>query len=64
MAKLIENPCTSVCRLSGDLCVGCGRTRAEIKGWKKMKRPEKQAAVKDASVRLKKLCKRTSYGQS
>lgn len=31
----IETPCTRICRLdeSGSLCVGCGRTGAEIAGW-------------------------------
>ncbi|MGM0769923.1 MAG: DUF1289 domain-containing protein [Pseudomonadota bacterium] len=60
MAKPIDNPCTSVCQLSGDICVGCGRTRAQIRGWKKIKRPEKQAAAKDASARLKKIRKSVS----
>lgn len=41
MAKDIENPCISVCQLSGDLCVSCGRTKDDIRKWKRMKRPEK-----------------------
>ncbi len=55
MAKEIENPCIAVCRLRGDLCVSCGRTKDDIRKWKRMKRPEKMAAVQRASVRLKAL---------
>jgi uncharacterized protein len=57
MAKEIENPCIAVCQLSGDLCLSCGRSKAEIRQWKRMKRPEKMAAVQRASQRLKSLSK-------
>ena len=60
MAKDIDNPCISVCKLSGELCVSCGRSKAEIKQWKRMKRPEKMAAVQRASQRLKSLNKNKS----
>jgi predicted Fe-S protein YdhL (DUF1289 family) len=53
MAKEIENPCISVCQLSSDLCVSCGRSKEDIRKWKRMKRPEKMAAVQRANVRLK-----------
>ena len=53
MAKQIDNPCVSVCNLSGDLCLSCGRSKVEIKRWRRMKRPEKMAAVKNAAQRLK-----------
>lgn len=58
MAKDIENPCISTCQLSGDLCVSCGRSKDEIRTWKKMKRPEKMAAAQRASARLKTLQKK------
>jgi predicted Fe-S protein YdhL (DUF1289 family) len=57
VAKDIENPCISVCQLSGDLCVSCGRTKGDIRKWKRMKRPEKMAAVQRANLRLKILSK-------
>ncbi|QKZ05382.1 DUF1289 domain-containing protein [Pseudomonas eucalypticola] len=57
MAKEIENPCIAVCQLSGDLCVSCGRSRQDIRQWKRMKRPEKMAAVQRATLRLKALNK-------
>ena len=55
MAKEIENPCIAVCQLSGDLCISCGRSKADIRQWKRMKRPEKMAAVARATQRLKSL---------
>lgn len=57
MAKDIENPCISTCSLKGDLCTSCGRSKDEIKKWKKMKRPEKMATVQRADGRLKALRK-------
>lgn len=43
--------------LSGDLCVSCGRSKEDIRKWKRMKRPEKMAAVQRANMRLKGLKK-------
>ncbi|MCH8553000.1 MAG: DUF1289 domain-containing protein [Natronospirillum sp.] len=60
MAKAIESPCVDVCKLSGDVCVGCGRTTVEIRQWQSMKRPEKMATVRNAALRLKKLKKSAS----
>ncbi|MDT3713686.1 DUF1289 domain-containing protein [Pseudomonas soli] len=57
MASPIENPCISLCQLKGDLCVSCGRSKDEIRKWKRMKRPEKMAAAQKASARLKALKK-------
>jgi len=57
LAKDIDNPCVSTCRLSGDLCVSCGRNKDDIRQWKRMKRPEKMAAVQRATLRLKALKK-------
>jgi predicted Fe-S protein YdhL (DUF1289 family) len=57
VAKDIENPCVALCQLSGDLCVSCGRTKDDIRKWKRMKRPEKMAAVQRASERMKRLKK-------
>ncbi len=57
MGKEVKNPCISVCKFSGDLCVGCGRIKDEIRKWKRMKRPEKKTVVEMAAVRLKDLKK-------
>ena len=46
---LTANPCVSVCKLDDDgVCIGCGRSRAEMKGWKAMA-PE---ARHDINMRL------------
>jgi predicted Fe-S protein YdhL (DUF1289 family) len=37
--------------------VSCGRSKEDIRQWKRMKRPEKMAAVQRAKVRLKGLKK-------
>jgi len=64
VAKDIENPCVATCKLSGDLCVSCGRSREDIRTWRRMKRPEKMAAVQRASARLKNLQKKKGYAAS
>ena len=55
MAKKIESPCVSICQINRGLCVGCGRTKDEIRQWASMKRPERMKTVKLAEQRLKKL---------
>lgn len=55
MGKDVENPCTSECKLSEGVCRGCGRSKEEIKTWKRLKRPERAAVVQRASERLKAL---------
>ncbi|WP_299438282.1 DUF1289 domain-containing protein [uncultured Rhodospira sp.] len=41
----VPSPCISVCRLdeAGAVCVGCGRTLAEIRDWKRMTSPQRRA---------------------
>ncbi|WP_248744967.1 DUF1289 domain-containing protein [Pseudomonas sp. MWU12-2037] len=58
MAKDIDNPCISVCQLNSEMCLSCGRSKEEIKQWKRMKRPEKMATVQRATLRLKSLQKK------
>ncbi|MEC9481854.1 MAG: DUF1289 domain-containing protein [Halomonas sp.] len=55
MAKKIESPCVSICKLKGDLCIGCGRSLDEIRMWQSMKRPERMNTLKRADERLKAL---------
>lgn len=42
-AKSVESPCIAVCRMdeADRVCLGCGRTRAEIAGWLQMTEPER-----------------------
>lgn len=53
MAKEVDNPCTSECKLSDGICRGCGRSKDEIKTWKRLKRPERAMVVQRARERLK-----------
>ena len=51
-----SSPCIKVCAVSGEtgLCVGCGRTLAEIAGWGRMSEPERQAIMALLPERLAK----------
>ncbi len=54
----MKSPCVSVCKLNKDkVCVGCGRSRKEIGGWKKMEKSEQKEVVHKAERRLKELRK-------
>lgn len=37
----IITPCQSICRVEDGVCVGCGRTRQEIKDWRTMTEEER-----------------------
>ena len=47
-----KNPCIKVCEFEKDICLGCGRSRQEIKGWKRMDKHERLALVAEADMRL------------
>lgn len=40
-----ESPCTRNCSLENDVCVSCGRTRAEIVSWGQMTDEEKASVL-------------------
>lgn len=47
------SPCVRMCTLNDeDVCLGCGRTLAEITGWTKLSEPDKAACVQRAGQRL------------
>lgn len=48
-----KNPCISICEFDERICIGCGRSKDEIKAWKKMDKPEKREVLAEAQVRLK-----------
>ncbi|MGV6396406.1 DUF1289 domain-containing protein [Pseudomonas caspiana] len=52
-----KNPCISLCKFDDDICIGCGRSKEEIKGWKKMDKDERKGVLADSAVRLKDLKK-------
>jgi len=42
---MVSSPCTNVCALEDGLCVGCGRTVAEIASWQSMSDDEREQVV-------------------
>ncbi|MEB0045486.1 MULTISPECIES: DUF1289 domain-containing protein [unclassified Pseudomonas] len=47
-----KDPCISVCKFTEDICIGCGRSKREIKAWKKLDKAEKRTVLAEASLRL------------
>jgi uncharacterized protein len=50
----VSTPCINVCVLDplSALCVGCGRTAAEITAWSTMSEPERIAVMAELGQRL------------
>ncbi|MCY1425118.1 hypothetical protein D3C76_413030 [compost metagenome] len=48
----MKSPCIKVCKFDEDVCLGCGRTRDEIKGWKKLDHLGQQAVLAESDMRL------------
>jgi predicted Fe-S protein YdhL (DUF1289 family) len=51
-AVMSKNPCIKVCKFDADICVGCGRSKREIKAWKKLDKSERFALLAEADLRL------------
>ena len=54
-AAMSKNPCIKVCEFDADICVGCGRSKREIKAWKKLGKAERGAVLVEAELRLRAL---------
>jgi len=48
----MKDPCISVCKFDAGICLGCGRSKAEIKAWKKLDKTEQRLVVAEAAMRL------------
>lgn len=50
----VSTPCIKVCAVSGQtgLCIGCGRTLAEIAAWSSLGDVERKAIMADLPARL------------
>lgn len=50
----VSTPCIKVCAVSGQtgLCVGCGRTLAEIAGWGGMDETRRKAIMAELPARM------------
>ncbi|MGY2291917.1 DUF1289 domain-containing protein [Pseudomonas sp. SDO528_S397] len=47
-----KDPCISVCKFNDDICIGCGRSKREIRAWKKLDKADKRAVLAQAQLRL------------
>jgi len=54
-----KNPCIDICKFDKktELCIGCLRTRAECKDWKKMKEHKRIEILDERQKRAAKLAK-------
>ena len=50
-----KDPCISVCKFTDDICLGCGRSKREIKAWKKLDKVDRRTVLAEAALRLIKL---------
>lgn len=48
----MKDPCINVCEFDEGICRGCGRSRAEIRAWKKLDRPQRLVVLAEADMRL------------
>jgi predicted Fe-S protein YdhL (DUF1289 family) len=51
---VVSTPCIKLCAVSGatGLCIGCGRTLAEIAGWGGLDEAERRAIMAELPKRL------------
>ena len=47
-----KDPCMGVCKFTDDICLGCGRTKREIKAWKKLDKDAKRTVLAESALRL------------
>jgi uncharacterized protein len=55
--RAIESPCVRICSLdpASDLCLGCGRTLAEITRWYGMSDDERRCIMAELPARIEEL---------
>lgn len=50
---MVQSPCNKICTLNADnICIGCGRSRAEIASWSQFSDGERKRVVGKAKERL------------
>ena len=47
-----KDPCIGVCKFTDDICLGCGRTKREIKAWKKLDKDAERTVLAESALRL------------
>jgi len=60
----IESPCLRICVLDSvtDLCIGCGRTRAEIAAWRGLDADRRRQVMAQLPDRLRDMTRREVRG--
>ncbi|PJI50213.1 MAG: DUF1289 domain-containing protein [Pseudomonas sp.] len=48
----MKSPCIKVCEFEQGICLGCGRSREEIKEWKRVDHLGQEAILAEADMRL------------
>ncbi len=48
----MKDPCIKLCKFEREICLGCGRSKAEIKGWKKLDKASRRVVLAEADMRL------------
>jgi hypothetical protein len=53
----VQSPCVDICKLDGTtgFCIGCFRTRDEIRGWKNMTDDERLQIIGEQAGRVAQL---------
>lgn len=61
----IQSPCVDICKIDGKtgFCIGCLRTRDEIREWKNMTDHRRHQVINDSSRRKTKLKPETQEPQ-
>lgn len=62
VTNVIETPCVKVCVIEPEsgLCIGCGRSRAEIAGWLGFNSEQRHALMAELPSRLANLTRNKS----
>jgi hypothetical protein len=57
---VIESPCKNVCIVDrrSEICIGCGRTVAEVASWMRMSAAERRRIMSDLPQRIRGLADR------
>ena len=61
---MISSPCVKICVVDplAGLCIGCGRTVAEISLWREMAEPERQSVMAELPGRMRAARSRSARG--
>ncbi len=56
---MVQSPCNKICTLNAEhICIGCGRSRAEIGSWSQSSEDDKKKVVARAKERLAALARK------